>query len=200
MPLWLVIGGVSSGKSAWAEQFIMNTLNHHEVEYIATLDESAASLSDSVLHQKLAQHRMRRPLAWTLWQEPDNPIGRILELPETHDVLWDGVGPYISRYMLRHGRSTERKEYNNRDFAQERPNPDQTMEEVWTETLFRISQRKADTVIVSEEAGLGLIPMERETYDFVRILGKFNQIASNYANGMIFVVAGLPLWLKGAPQ
>lgn len=201
MPLWLVMGGISSGKSAWAEKFIIGNLKHHQVEYIATLDESLTSADDWVLRQKLAEHRMRRPSGWTLWKDADNPFGRILKLPPTAVILWDGVGPYIARYLTGLGKNDESHELqNSHSREEEQMDLDREMKNHWDEMLSRISQRTADTLIVSEEIGLGLIPTNRDTNEFIRSLGNFNQIAAHYAAAVIFVVAGLPLWIKGVPQ
>ncbi len=199
MPLWLVIGGIASGKSIWAEQFIEDKLKHDEVEYIATVDESLISPDDWTWHEKIKEHRRRRPKSWTVWHDADNPIRRILTLPPTHSVLWDGVGPYISRYLSRPERS-ERLGGNKSHNSQDTGNLVHSPNENWEERLFDISRRQADTVIVSEETGMGLMPIDPDMYDFVHTLGKFNQIASHYATGVIFIVAGIPLWIKGGPQ
>ncbi|WP_028962431.1 bifunctional adenosylcobinamide kinase/adenosylcobinamide-phosphate guanylyltransferase [Sulfobacillus thermosulfidooxidans] len=200
MPLWLVIGGNSSGKSAWAEDFMVKTLGYRDVDYIATLDESYHALNDATLQEKIKEHQMRRPSQWTVWNEPVNPINRILALPTDHGVLWDGVGPYIVRNMLDDPRHTpvNKRHASADDALWSSTNSLHTIMKDWEDLLVKIHCRSADTVIVSEETGLGILDINSFTQDFVRALGKFNQVASSCAKGVIMVVAGLPMWLKGA--
>ncbi|WP_053958458.1 bifunctional adenosylcobinamide kinase/adenosylcobinamide-phosphate guanylyltransferase [Sulfobacillus thermosulfidooxidans] len=200
MPLWLVIGGNSSGKSAWAEDFMAKTLGYRDVDYIATLDESYHALNDATVHEKIKEHQMRRPPQWTVWTEPVNPIHRILALPGDHGVLWDGVGPYIVRNMLDdRGDEPVKNRHASNDYGLwSSTNSLHTIMKTWEDLLVKIHHRSADTVIVSEETGLGILDLNLFTQDFVRALGKFNQVASSCAKGVILVVAGLPMWLKGA--
>lgn len=54
-------------------------------------------------------------------------------------------------------------------------------------------------VIVSNEIGLGVIPMGREVRAFVDALGQLNQRTAAACERVTLMAAGLPLTLKGAP-
>ena len=52
-------------------------------------------------------------------------------------------------------------------------------------------------VLVGNEIGLGVIPMGRETRQFVDALGRLNQDVAATCQRVTFMAAGLPLKLKG---
>ena len=54
-------------------------------------------------------------------------------------------------------------------------------------------------VLVSNEIGLGVIPMGRETRAFVDALGWLNQDVAGACERVTLMAAGLPLTLKGSP-
>lgn len=54
----------------------------------------------------------------------------------------------------------------------------------------------APVVAVSEEVGLGVIPMNALARSFVDALGIVNQITATHADRVVLVVAGLPKTLK----
>lgn len=54
-------------------------------------------------------------------------------------------------------------------------------------------------LLVGNEIGLGVIPMGRETRDFVDALGRLNQEVAEACERVTFMAAGLPLTLKGQP-
>jgi adenosylcobinamide kinase/adenosylcobinamide-phosphate guanylyltransferase len=51
-------------------------------------------------------------------------------------------------------------------------------------------------ILVGNEIGLGVIPMGRETRDFVDALGRLNQELAAVCERVTLMVAGLPLTLK----
>ena len=54
-------------------------------------------------------------------------------------------------------------------------------------------------ILVGNEIGLGVIPMGRETRDFVDELGRLNQEVAAVCARVTLMVAGLPLTLKDQP-
>jgi adenosylcobinamide kinase/adenosylcobinamide-phosphate guanylyltransferase len=53
-------------------------------------------------------------------------------------------------------------------------------------------------VLVSNEIGMGVIPLGREVRSFVDALGTLNQQAAAACERVTLMSAGLPLLLKGA--
>ena len=65
--------------------------------------------------------------------------------------------------------------------------------------LIAIKQAAGPVVLVSNEIGLGVIPMGRPTREFVDTLGRLNQDVAQICQRVTFMAAGLPLTLKGQP-
>jgi adenosylcobinamide kinase/adenosylcobinamide-phosphate guanylyltransferase len=66
------------------------------------------------------------------------------------------------------------------------------------EALIALSQQgQADWLVVSNEVGLGLVPPNPLGRAYRDALGRANQRLAQAADEVIFMVAGLPLWMKG---
>lgn len=63
--------------------------------------------------------------------------------------------------------------------------------------LRAISQAPGPVILVGNEIGLGVIPLGRETRNFVDALGRLNQDVAQVCERVILMAAGLPLTLKG---
>jgi len=60
-----------------------------------------------------------------------------------------------------------------------------------------VAHARAPLVLVSNEIGLGVIPMGRDVRAFVDALGRLNQQVAAACDRVTFMAAGLPLTLKG---
>jgi adenosylcobinamide kinase/adenosylcobinamide-phosphate guanylyltransferase len=65
--------------------------------------------------------------------------------------------------------------------------------------LVAIEGARGPVVLVSNEIGLGVIPMGRDVRDFVDALGLLNQRVGALCERVTLMSAGLPLNLKGVP-
>ena len=65
--------------------------------------------------------------------------------------------------------------------------------------LIAIETAPGPLVLVGNEIGLGVIPLGRETRDFVDALGRLNQEVAQACERVTFIAAGLSLTLKGLP-
>ena len=65
--------------------------------------------------------------------------------------------------------------------------------------LIAIKKAAGPVMFVGNEIGLGVIPLGRETRDFVDALGRLNQDVASVCERVTFMAAGLPLVLKGSP-
>ena len=59
-----------------------------------------------------------------------------------------------------------------------------------------IASAAGPVIVVGNEIGLGVIPMGRDTRDFVDALGRLNQEVAAVCTRVTLMVAGLPLTLK----
>lgn len=62
-----------------------------------------------------------------------------------------------------------------------------------------VAQAPGPVVLVSNEVGLGVVPMGREVRAYVDALGRLNQQMARVCERVTLMVAGLPLHLKGNP-
>lgn len=64
--------------------------------------------------------------------------------------------------------------------------------------LTAVQQARGPVLLVSNEIGLGLLPLSREARAVVDALGRLHQRLAQVCERVTLVVAGLPLALKGA--
>ncbi|HEY9078739.1 bifunctional adenosylcobinamide kinase/adenosylcobinamide-phosphate guanylyltransferase [Magnetovibrio sp.] len=166
-PLTLVLGGQRSGKSAYAES-LMRTGGVYLATGHATDDEMA---------ERIAAHQERRAEGWVTVEERVDlvhALGQAKKLYGGKPVLIDSLGMWVSNMQFE-GRAPV----------------------VEAEALAQaMLDHPAPVIAVSEEVGLGVIPMNAVARSFVDALGIVNQITAAHANRAVLVVAGLPQILK----
>ena len=173
----LVLGGVRSGKSAFAEGLIGGF--DLPVFYLATglpVDEEFA--------QRIRRHQQSRPPDWVTLEGPLNPAAALeTGLPEDDGkcaVLVDSIDTWLSNLLLEH---------------ESMPSPElETLAMSRMETLLEIGCRSSVImVLVSSEVGLSLVAPTQLGRRFQDLLGLVNQRAAVAANDVYLVVAGIPL-------
>ena len=178
----LIIGGARSGKSTLAEK-TARRLGGNDVLYVAT-----AEAHDEEMADRIHRHRLQRPDAWRTLEQSRNVASAIIEnADDARVILLDCMTLLISNVVLN---------AESQGLLVE--------EEVFQEvqSIIAASHESAATwIIVSNEVGLGLVP----PYPLGRIyrdaLGRTNQRIAEAADHVWFLVAGLPMVLKGsAPQ
>ena len=65
--------------------------------------------------------------------------------------------------------------------------------------LEALENAAGDVVLVSNEVGMGIVPYGAISRSFTDEAGRLNQAAAAVCDRALFIVAGLPLTLKGAP-
>jgi adenosylcobinamide kinase/adenosylcobinamide-phosphate guanylyltransferase len=181
----LLLGGARSGKSGLAERLARES--GKDVVYVATSYAGDAEMSARIEH-----HRARRPAGWKTVEEPTALAAtlRILCAPE-RIVLVDCLTLWLTNLMV----STQQAfpEVGPIDlpplFADER-----------AALLDWLDATPAgDVVFVSNETGMGIVPYGAVSRAFVDEAGRLNQDVAARCDRVLFVAAGLPLVLKGAP-
>jgi adenosylcobinamide kinase / adenosylcobinamide-phosphate guanylyltransferase len=164
----LVLGGARSGKSAFAENLVSDS--GLKRIYLAT-----ATAEDDEMKARVAQHRAQRGQGWTTIEEPLALVDALTrEATHGRAVLVDCLTLWLSNLML-----AER-------------DPD-----VETRRLTRfLGVAKYPVVFVSNEVGLGLVPETPLGRRFRDAQGRLNQTIAFCVPNVVFIAAGLPLWLK----
>lgn len=168
--LSLILGGASSGKSAYAERLALAT--GLSPVYLAT-----GQAKDREMSRKITRHQERRGPEWQLIEAPLNLTEPLLSLTASHVVLLD----CLTLWLTNHLKSNHNIEHGT----------DLLLEAI------RISD--AQVIAVSNELGLGLVPTNPLGRAFRDAQGLLNQRFAEAAGTVTFVAAGLPLSLK-APQ
>ena len=75
---------------------------------------------------------------------------------------------------------------------------DTALQQQQTEKLMKVlPQLKSDIILVSNETGLGVVPMGEISRRFVDEAGRLHQALGQLADKVVFCVAGFPMILKG---
>jgi adenosylcobinamide kinase/adenosylcobinamide-phosphate guanylyltransferase len=137
------------------------------VTYVATGGPADPSV-DADWAARVAAHRARRPAAWTTVEAAGHLPDLIRRLSDA--VLLDSLGTWVA---------------SSPDFA------------VDVVGLIRaLAERDGDTVVVSEEVGLGVHPETEVGRAFRDALGTVNRAVAGVADDAWFVVAGRRLRLE----
>lgn len=171
----LVLGGIRSGKSEFAESLVTDA---PVVRYVATAPEGDPE--DTEWATRLAAHRARRPGSWTTEETTEDPrrLADVLESAEPNEmVLVDDLGGWVTVLL----------------------DPDhQPADDVATiaELAEAIRGCAARVVLVSPEVGLSLVPTTPLGRAFTDALGAANRAVADACDAVVLVVAGQPVWLK----
>ena len=178
--LTLVLGGVRSGKSAFAEGLVSEL--SRPTLYLAT-----GQVTDAEMAERIRRHRERRPAHWQTLEEPLEPaaaLSKVLSgLNPPGAVLLDSLDVWVANLLLAH---------ENDALA--------VVESLALAELERLlaacCQGETNSVLVSSEVGLSPVPPNRLGRQFQDLLGTVNQGAAAQADAVYLVVAGIPLQVK----
>ena len=181
MTTTLVLGGARSGKSAYAEKLAAES--GRAVVYIAT-----AGAGDAEMAARIARHRSDRPQHWLTVEEPVQLADAIRRhSTKTNLVLVDCLTLWLSNLMFSAG-----GDYPDVGAITLPPEIGEQRA-----ALLEVLQNAAgDVVLVTNEVGMGLVPMGALSRCFVDEAGRLNQAVAAVCNRAVFVAAGLPLILK----
>lgn len=170
MSITLVIGGARSGKSKYAEELAINS--QLPVTYIATATALDAEMEARILH-----HQARRPEDWKVCECPLDLASLLSsESKKEHTILVDCLTLWLNNHLYK--------------------DPRQNFSLLFSELIESVKNSPAQIIFVSNEVGLGIIPLGEATRQFVDEAGRLNQQLAQVAERVIFTVAGLPLVLK----
>ena len=181
--LTLILGGARSGKSSYAEKLARDVSG--AVLYVAT-----AEALDEEMEARIATHRDKRPTEWRTLEAPRDVARAITADQGPADVLLlDCVTLLLNNVFGPEAVGNTEAQA----LAETR-----MMEEI--ESILAVYESgDSHWIIVSNEVGLGLVPPYPLGRTYRDALGRANQRLAEAADEVFFMVAGLPMQLKGGP-
>jgi adenosylcobinamide kinase / adenosylcobinamide-phosphate guanylyltransferase len=170
----LVLGGIRSGKSEWAETVIAASVGaKRAVRYLAT----GAVADDDTWSARVAAHRDRRPQYWSTVETAD--VATQLRSDASFPTLVDDIGGWLTAAMDRAGAWTGGSVRADAD-----------------DLLDAVAGFGAELVLVSPEVGLTVVPETIAGRRFADELGALNQRLAAQCDRVVLVVAGQPVPVK----
>jgi adenosylcobinamide kinase / adenosylcobinamide-phosphate guanylyltransferase len=167
----LVLGGVRSGKSRYAQT---QASRFARVTFVAT-----ARQSDAEMRRKIAAHRRERPREWKTVEVHRNLDEVILRESASADLLLvDCLTTYCGGLLSPRGVSAARRKH-------------------LASVVDAIATTRASVFLVSNEVGSGVVPAFKSGRLYRDLLGDMNQQVAGVANHVVLLIAGLPVTIKG---
>jgi adenosylcobinamide kinase / adenosylcobinamide-phosphate guanylyltransferase len=168
----LVLGGVRSGKSRFAQRIASG---FESVLLIAT-----AKPSDPEMELRIERHRKSRPASWQTLEVPVDVDLAIRGLEDANQfVVIDCLTVYLANVMSKaQGNESAIKQHTERFCS-------------------AVKEAKASMILVSNEVGSSVHPPTATGRFYCDLLGELNQRAAALADNVILMVAGIPIPIKG---
>ncbi|MEM7620676.1 MAG: bifunctional adenosylcobinamide kinase/adenosylcobinamide-phosphate guanylyltransferase [Pseudomonadota bacterium] len=174
---YLILGGAKSGKTAYALRLAnaivdeKSELNQKQKKiYIAT-----AQAHDDEMQERIENHKKQR--ANQYWDTLESPVDIVVPIRDASQnavILVDCLTLWLSNLM----------------------HHDKNLDEQTQALVSAIHTSRANTIFVSNEVGLGIVPNTKLGRVFRDAQGHLNQTLASCVDQVEFIAAGLPLTLK----
>jgi adenosylcobinamide kinase/adenosylcobinamide-phosphate guanylyltransferase len=169
----LVIGGCRSGKSTYALQTAEKVPGKQKI-FIATCVPQ-----DDEMKQRVAKHQKDRSQNWVTVEEPLHLPEAILgNSPKADIMLVDCLTLWVSNLLME-------------------TDDEKKLEGPIAQLIDAIEKAACPIVLVSNEVGTGIVPENRLARQFRDIAGWLNQAVARCASKVVWMVAGIPVTVKG---
>ena len=165
-----MLGGARSGKSELSSELAAST--DRPVVVVVT-----AEARDEEMTERIRRHRASRPSAWTTVEAPIEVAKAVRDLAPDAFVVLDCLSLWVSN-AIEAGLGDERIVDEAREIAS------------------ALAKRAAPAVVVSNEVGLGIVPMNALARRYRDTLGRVNTAFVGEAERAYFVVAGRAIALE----
>jgi adenosylcobinamide kinase / adenosylcobinamide-phosphate guanylyltransferase len=168
--LVILIGGARAGKSDLAVKLADRWGG--DVTYVAT-----AEAGDEEMAARIARHRAERPAKWATIEVPLELRQAVSELDEL--LIVDCLTLWVANLIARGD------------------DEDDVVGEA-VAVADAAAGRRAPTIVVTNEVGLGIVPPTESGREYRDVLGAVNRVFVDRSSHAAFVVAGRPLPLETA--
>ena len=173
----LVTGGSRSGKSAFAQNLAESSSD--ERVYIATCPRV-----DEELACRIERHKQERQgKGWQTIEEELDIVVALRSIEPGGAVVIDCLTLWINNILFR---SSESKA----------PTEDE-ISSAAVELLEAAEDFGGTVILVTNEVGMGLVPPQASSRLYRDLVGRCNQTIAKGADQVVFMVSGIPLYLKG---
>lgn len=175
----LVTGGLKSGKSNYAQSFFYGK---ESVVYIAT-----ANPTDEEMSVRIRKLKQKRPKNWKTYERDEN-LYRLIG--EEDYYLLDCVTSLISNLMFFYTQDIEVISCKKEEEIENK---------IYEELVLLINKARRqdkELIIVTNEVGSSLTPMNHMGRVFTDIQGRLNQKLAKMADEVYLVVSGLSIKIK----
>jgi adenosyl cobinamide kinase/adenosyl cobinamide phosphate guanylyltransferase len=170
MGLELLLGGARSGKSALAVR--RAAAYGGPVVFVAT-----GTAGDAEMAERIARHRAERPAGWGTREAPLDLEAALASAPADACLIVDCLSLWVANLL-------------------ERGDADAAIEEHAARAARLAAARAAPAIVVTNEVGLGIVPMHPLGRRYRDVLGRVNATFSLAAARAELVVAGRLLALE----
>ncbi len=170
-----ILGGARSGKSTFAEGLAKRRAGD-AVLFLAT-----AEAFDDEMRARIAKHRAERPASWQTLEAPREILDALRHweaMPRL--ILLDCLTLWVTNELLANENDLESRLACQLDMLVE-----------WARL------QNIDLILVSNEVGLGIVPDNELSRTFRDVLGRINARAAQAADQVFWMVAGIPMEVKG---
>jgi adenosylcobinamide kinase/adenosylcobinamide-phosphate guanylyltransferase len=175
----LILGGARSGKSFHAQQ--MAEQSGRSVTFVAT-----AQALDDEMTARIQRHRTERPVHWETL-EIRLGIAAHLERIQSEVVILDCITLLVTNLLM---------QFVKDDLVDEAPFMKAVQKEM-DALLSALRTKDQHWLVISNEVGLGLVPPYQMGRVYRDGLGWANQRLAREAEKVLFMVAGIPMVVKG---
>lgn len=174
----LILGGARSGKSALASRLAEQS--GKRIVFIAT-----ATTLDDEMAERVQRHQQERPAHWRT-VEATRALSMAITTHASSEqlLLIDCLTLWLCNLL--HDETGQAVTDSETEMAKARQ-----------QLLNALSSAPGEIILVANEVGLGIVPMGALSRRFVDEAGRLNQAIAAQADRVLFVVAGLPMALKG---
>jgi adenosylcobinamide kinase/adenosylcobinamide-phosphate guanylyltransferase len=179
-----ITGGARSGKSRFAEELLRG---HDDVLYVAT-----GIGFDEEMKDRISRHRSQRNPAWKTVECYRNIAGALKDNREDRNfILLDCVTMMVSNILVLDAGI----DWSKAGMAEVNDVEDQVRKEI-DDVILMTRDYTGETIIVSNELGMGIVPPTPLGRHFRDIAGKVNQLLAAEADEVYLMVSGIPVKIK----
>ena len=165
-----ITGGARSGKSRYAEVLAGKTGGR--ICYLATADAGDGEMQD-----RIEQHKKRRPAGWDTVEEPENLTDAVKGLDRYDTVILDCLTLSLNNLL---GLNYE----------------DAAILNVAEKLIAGILSHPSPFIVVSNETGWGIVPVNQLARRFRDLAGAVNSSFAAAAGQVVLMVSGIPVKVK----